>query len=1218
MADRTVKIRYVITDDGSIRVLDQIENKVRDVGVAADRSGTQMAGGFTKAQAGLVAVSAGLVALERVAAVAGAAVGRVVGTIQELDNIGESAKAVGLTVTELSSLRLAAQQGGVSLDTLGRSVGFLSRKIAEASDENSKAAQIFRELGISAEQDLLPLLGDIGRAFDSLPDGPTKTRLAMELFGRSGAATLNVFNAQLGESIKLNAQLGATIDSQTAESVGRAADAIDRATVAWGAAGEAIAAQFAPQVELAAGHMETLALNTQLAVETDFAGWLNDVTRVATSALTVLGPLGPAIAEVVKAGVLAGTATGYLGGGSDFTDVTGGGSSDAVTPGQREFEGRLKRLREILGSRGTGAAGSGAAARDTAKAAQDATRETRELLDIWTNVDLEIQQATTNVFDLGSAIDNGLNTALTALISRDGGFNIGDLIKGAGQEIATEFAGGFLKAQLEKNKFDLAISDNFTVALPGFMKEGADAIAGIFGDAMDAITGDAATASKNVAGSFGQSFAQVGSGAANTSSVLEGLTRAGYRTGDFQVSGTGGAYQVQDAFGTRFSGPNLDATLQAAGGVGGGGVAGGAGISGAAVAGAAGGLLIALQATFAALDAVEELKGTIELGNIISTADILETGAVAAFDTVGLGGLGKAYDDIPQGARVAINTIFNPLGNIFEFMQAPTQGSQTKEGLAKALTRAGLPQQSVFNIGESGVRSKFLEVIPDAATAAAFAAAGFGSNIPGLRQPTLDDFPRGPIQTRIQEAAALRPGVDDLRTNEALALGLITTGDLRGGTLVANSLTSNLLLQGVSEREARRQVRKLAESQNVSLSSGIEEAQRLFLEGVFKDDPTTRPDEKAQQLFTAIEGLVGIFQEDIPAGVDVAALALANFTTEAGVDIAEFTDDLERALEIFGTLEAAAESGLRTGLNQSASAIGRRNALLAAGGPVNEIIRANLEARDALTENLQATLAEGVQTAIVEGIFDAVKDTPAWEALSEAIADAVTGGDLTKIPDLIADVAGAALPALEAALGGLTNLTALAGVTPSQLGARGEALRGQADDFRFGQLSPRDQQRRLTGELGGLDDQIAAINADGVITSDEALALEPLLRRRGEIGNEFLNQAGNYAPGSSQYNALVNQGLNILDTTADQYIQFGISQRTAIESNTSAVGDNTAAVRDLTREIRQGMRVTVSKDSTPRGAFDELGAQPLAMAAVSMALDEPHIQKKIRSFTRAR
>lgn len=1223
MADREVKLVYRITDEGTLSVLDEAGRKIHTLGTTAETTAGKTSSGFTRMQASVVTLNQALDLTARLVQGAFTAIDKIaIAPIQEIDNYAELAKSIGLSVTELTSLRVAAKQGGLELSELGRSVSFLQRQIVAAAGGGGKSG-LFAALGIDQQtlrevrdgtRSVNDVLVTLGRNLDSLPDGAKKTTVAYELLGRQGQRSLNVLTSALGEQIGLAREYGLVVNEDVAKSASAAADRIDEMSLAARGLGQEIAVALLPTVtetvteitewsranrdvivsgvsEWASGfgavlRTEVIPMLKQTSRELDvIAGFVADnivAGQVGAPAQSqFLQPYNTrvriqqnqALIDAMRAENRAALGTSGLVVGPSFGDVVSGSSvpgqpGDAAAPVGAVNVEELNRA--LSGTE------------DRAKTAGRAIKEAKEKTDEWgragkttteTFVELtdQIETAKRTTVDLSNTFGSSLTRSLEGQLNQ-GKFDIGDLVKGTGQSIATEFAGGFFQAMLAKNQFDLDVGENFTVTLPGFMQEGASLITDIWRGAMGVLTGDASNATTNIAGTFLDAFSSIGSQSTNLSGQL---ASQGVKIGNLAVSGssqTGTLFTVADEFGTTFAGPSLSGVTGAASGVGGAGAGAGSSLGGVsaiggAISGSAGALGAAAIAAYLGTNLITgaltglDPKKNITLQNQTSSQKLRDEsglfgpGAIAAAVVVPL--IGQLY------ALIA--------GIITAFIGAPSKGTQLKIGIEKSLPRS-FPQQRDINIGDqTGIRTKFIEASPTQAEADRFAALGYTNELfPGLNQTQEDvGIAYKRLLPAIQQAQRERPEVDQLRYGAALGLGTVLAKSGQASSY-SNAVVNNLLLSGVSEAEARRQLLLVAERNGVDFDSSIEELNKRYRnKRVFKDDPNTAVREDVQQFTAGITGLVDLFKEDIPAGVDVTAIAIKNFSDKAGIDIATFNKELDRAVEIFGALQQAAETGLKTGLSTAAQLIGKRNALIEGGGSVSEIIKTNLDARDALRDTLTKSLADGVRTAITEGVFDAVKESAPWKALTAQVAASVTSGDFSKIPALIGNVFATALPLLEGALAGLETLESLAAVTPTYLRGRADSLRGDAKDIRFNQLSPREQRASLGNELADIDRQIADLKAGG-ITAGEALVLSPLLDRRGQIGQSYIDQAANFAPGSVEYRNLLGKGLEIIDSTADLFEQFGISQRDALKDNTSALDRNTDAINNNTDVLTNG------------------------------------------------
>lgn len=112
----------------------------------------------------------------------------------------------GLAAEKLQELQFRAKLADISVDQLNQSMNFLARNLEQARQGSEEARKHFRMLGVStaeikagtATADVV--LQRMAKTFEHLPDGPRKTGLAMEIFGRSGARMVPFLN-KLNEAL---------------------------------------------------------------------------------------------------------------------------------------------------------------------------------------------------------------------------------------------------------------------------------------------------------------------------------------------------------------------------------------------------------------------------------------------------------------------------------------------------------------------------------------------------------------------------------------------------------------------------------------------------------------------------------------------------------------------------------------------------------------------------------------------------------------------------------------------------------------------------------------------------------------------------------------------------------------------------------------------------------------------------------------------------------
>lgn len=132
----------------------------------------------------------------------------------------------GMTVEQLSQLKYASEASDVPFEQVVDATTRLARAMETATSGTGQQADAFRALGIQFQDThgkLRPMndvLGEIADKFKNMPDGTTKTALAVALFGRAGAEMIPVLNQgrdglkALGQEADL---LGATMGEKDVE-----------------------------------------------------------------------------------------------------------------------------------------------------------------------------------------------------------------------------------------------------------------------------------------------------------------------------------------------------------------------------------------------------------------------------------------------------------------------------------------------------------------------------------------------------------------------------------------------------------------------------------------------------------------------------------------------------------------------------------------------------------------------------------------------------------------------------------------------------------------------------------------------------------------------------------------------------------------------------------------------------------------------------------------
>ncbi|MFZ5440460.1 MAG: hypothetical protein ACOZQL_10650 [Myxococcota bacterium] len=123
----------------------------------------------------------------------------IVGTADFAGTVGDAATMTGVGAERLQELGYAAVQSGSSLEEVVQSLTFLNRNLSAAAHGSAGAAEAFAKLGVrtrdasGAVRDTYTVFLEAADALSKLPPGADRAAASMDLFGRSGARLLPLF-----------------------------------------------------------------------------------------------------------------------------------------------------------------------------------------------------------------------------------------------------------------------------------------------------------------------------------------------------------------------------------------------------------------------------------------------------------------------------------------------------------------------------------------------------------------------------------------------------------------------------------------------------------------------------------------------------------------------------------------------------------------------------------------------------------------------------------------------------------------------------------------------------------------------------------------------------------------------------------------------------------------------------------------------------------------
>lgn len=173
--------------------------------------------------------------------------------MKSIDALAKTADKIGITTEALAGLQFAAEQSGVSTETMNMALQRFTRRVAEAAIGTGEAKGALKELGINAAVlTRLPLdkqMGIVADAMQGVGTQADRVRLAMKLFDSEGVALVNTLaggSAGLEAMAKEADLLGIAISRQDAARIEMANDALNKASKLFEALGIQLAIAFGP------------------------------------------------------------------------------------------------------------------------------------------------------------------------------------------------------------------------------------------------------------------------------------------------------------------------------------------------------------------------------------------------------------------------------------------------------------------------------------------------------------------------------------------------------------------------------------------------------------------------------------------------------------------------------------------------------------------------------------------------------------------------------------------------------------------------------------------------------------------------------------------------------------------------------------------------------------------------------------------------------------
>lgn len=213
-------------------------------------------------------------------------------TIESLEHMSQSA---GTTVDKLSALAYAANLVNLPTELLVKGMEKLAQASFKAQNGNAALHDIFAKLGIHVTdsnghlKDTGELINEIAPKFARMADGAGKTALAMQLFGKGGAAMipfLNEWGVHQEELTENARKFGLVIGPETSAKALQFAETMKNLKAAWAGFGLQLTAAALPALDAFAAKLQDIAVKANIPnLAQEFGAKLTSALQMAGNAI---------------------------------------------------------------------------------------------------------------------------------------------------------------------------------------------------------------------------------------------------------------------------------------------------------------------------------------------------------------------------------------------------------------------------------------------------------------------------------------------------------------------------------------------------------------------------------------------------------------------------------------------------------------------------------------------------------------------------------------------------------------------------------------------------------------------------------------------------------------------------------------------------------------------------------------------------------------------
>lgn len=189
-------------------------------------------------------------------------------SLENMARLADMSQSTGVATEALSALEYAAKQSGVSTESLDGALEKMAKSMEKAAASGTSGSNAYKTLGVAVTDSngklrpTVDIMEDLAQKFASFKDGPEKTALAMQIFGRAGAEMVPLLNRGkdgIADLVAEATKLGLVIGADDAAAAKQFEESMNRLEGAAKGAANRLTTEMLPALQKLMANMRTSA-----------------------------------------------------------------------------------------------------------------------------------------------------------------------------------------------------------------------------------------------------------------------------------------------------------------------------------------------------------------------------------------------------------------------------------------------------------------------------------------------------------------------------------------------------------------------------------------------------------------------------------------------------------------------------------------------------------------------------------------------------------------------------------------------------------------------------------------------------------------------------------------------------------------------------------------------------------------------------------------------